>query len=75
MIDLSDVTFTIPIRIDSQARLENFIIVLTYLLENFQTNIIILEDDSEQKISFDNPPKPVKYISIKMKILFFTKLN
>jgi predicted glycosyltransferase involved in capsule biosynthesis len=62
MIDLSDVTFTIPIRIDFQERLENFILLLTYLTEKFSTNIIILEDDNEQKIVFDNPPQSIKYI-------------
>ena len=73
MLDLSDVTFTIPLRIDSQDRLENFIIILSYLVEKFETNIIILEDDGEQKISFDSPPKCVKYIFQKNEELLFHK--
>jgi predicted glycosyltransferase involved in capsule biosynthesis len=73
MIDLSDVSFTIPIRIDSQERLENFILVVTYLTEKLHTNIIILEDDKEQKLVFDNPPQNIKYIFQRNEDPFFHK--
>lgn len=42
-IDLTDVTYIIPIRIDSVERLENLFCITNYLLENFDTNIIVLE--------------------------------
>ena len=42
-IDLKDVTFIIPVRIDSIERLENLQLVTNYLLENFQTHILIVE--------------------------------
>ena len=46
-IDLSKATFIIPIRIESQDRLRNVITTTAFLLENFNTNIIIKEVDSE----------------------------
>lgn len=47
MIDLKEATFIIPIRIESPDRLRNIITVTAFLLENFDTNIIIKEVDSE----------------------------
>lgn len=46
-LDLSEATFIIPIRIESQDRLRNVITTTAFLLENFDTNIIIKEVDSE----------------------------
>lgn len=46
-IDLSKATFIIPIRIESTDRLRNVITSTAFLLENFDTNIIIKEVDSE----------------------------
>lgn len=48
--DLTDVTFTIPIRVESDDRANNIRTVVTYILHHFDTNIIILEDDKESKI-------------------------
>lgn len=48
MIDLTNVTFCIPVRIDSVERLENLDIVLGFLLANFDTNIHIWEDGPTQ---------------------------
>lgn len=45
--DLSEATFIIPIRIESLDRLRNVITITAFLLENFNTNIIIKEEDSE----------------------------
>jgi len=47
MNDLSKATFIIPIRIESSDRLRNVITTTAFLLENFDTNIIIKEVDSE----------------------------
>lgn len=45
--NLKDTTFIIPIRIESEDRLRNIITVCCYLLETFDTNIIVKEvDDS-----------------------------
>ena len=47
MFDLKDTTFIIPIRIESEDRMRNIITVLCYLLENFDTNVILKEVDKE----------------------------
>jgi len=43
--DLTDATFIIPIRIESEDRLRNVITSVAFLLNNFKTNIIIKEVD------------------------------
>lgn len=43
MYKLLDVTFLIPIRMDSVIRIENISASINYLLNNFNTNIIVLE--------------------------------
>jgi predicted glycosyltransferase involved in capsule biosynthesis len=45
MIDLSNATFIIPLRIESEDRLRNIITVLCFLLGNFDTKIIVKEVD------------------------------
>lgn len=42
-LDLKDVTFIIPLRIDNVDRLENTLVIVDFLLENFETRIKILE--------------------------------
>ena len=44
-IDLTRATFIIPIRIESQDRMRNVITILCFLLENFNTKIIVKEVD------------------------------
>ena len=44
--DLKDVTFMIPVRIDSIIRLENLISVVQYLSRHFDCRIMILEADA-----------------------------
>ena len=41
MIDLKDTTFIIPVKIESDDRLRNVITVCCFLLENFDTKVII----------------------------------
>jgi hypothetical protein len=47
MIDLSKCTFIVPIRIESADRMRNVITTTCYLLENFNTKVIIKEVDSQ----------------------------
>lgn len=65
-IDLKDTTFIIPIRIDSSDRLRNLFLSVSYLLHNFDTNIIIKESDSislvERYLPFLLNNKSIKYI-------------
>jgi predicted glycosyltransferase involved in capsule biosynthesis len=49
MIDLRDVTFNIPVKIDQPNRGRNLEIVIRYLKRYFDTNIIVCEMDSDQK--------------------------
>lgn len=46
-INLQDVTFLIPLRIDSLERIENITAVTSFLLKNFKTNIFICEADKD----------------------------
>jgi hypothetical protein len=55
-IDLTEVTFIIPIRIESSDRLRNVITTTAFLLENFETNIIIKEVDNESVFQRDALP-------------------
>jgi hypothetical protein len=55
-IDLTEATFIIPIRIESSDRLRNVITTTAFLLENFDTNIIIKEVDNESVFKRDALP-------------------
>lgn len=55
-IDLSEATFIIPIRIESQDRLRNVITTTAFLIDNFDTKIIIKEVDSESVFIRDVVP-------------------
>ena len=46
-IDLSNSTFIIPVRIESSDRVRNLITILCFLLEAFDTNVIVKEVDSK----------------------------
>lgn len=48
MIDLSDVTFTIPVKIDHEDREKNLKVVVDYLVKHFNTSIMICEQDTEK---------------------------
>lgn len=47
-IDLSDCTFIIPVRIDSDDRTRNLITVLCFLLKQFNTKVLVKEVDKER---------------------------
>ena len=47
MIDLKDTTFIIPVKIESDDRLRNVITVCCFLLENFDTKVIVKEVDKD----------------------------
>lgn len=48
--DLSDVTIMIPVKIDSEDRINNLNIVAMYLRENFNVKIIVAEQDVNKKV-------------------------
>ena len=62
MHDLSDATFIMPLRIESNDRLRNVVLGLAYLLNNFKTNVIIEEVDTESKFQQHAAPQLVPLI-------------
>lgn len=70
--DLSKATFIIPIRIESSDRLRNVITTTAFLLENFDTNLIIKEVDSESVFERDALPilKEILDVDVKVKHIF-----
>ena len=52
MIDLSDITFNIPVKYDTDDRIENLKVIVDYLNKHFITNIIVMERDREPKFDF-----------------------
>lgn len=54
-IDLSQLTFCIPVRIDSDYRLRNLLTMLSFYSRHIRANYIILEADAKQRIK-DLPP-------------------
>ncbi len=56
MKDLTNATFIIPIKIESEDRLRNVLTVLYFLLNNFDTNIIVKEVDTKSVFSTDVLP-------------------
>ena len=71
-IDLTEATFIIPIRIESSDRMRNVITTTAFLLENFDTNIIIKEVDSESIFQRDALPilKNILDIEINLNHIF-----
>lgn len=55
--NLKDTTFIIPIRIESSDRMRNIITSVCYLLENFDTNIIVKEGDETSVFAEDVLPQ------------------
>lgn len=50
MLDMSDFTFCIPVKIDSPERQENLTLNLNYMLRHIHTNILIGEEDDTPKV-------------------------
>jgi len=57
VINLKNTTFIIPVRIEHPDRARNAITVLSYLLNNFDTNIIVKEVDTESNFTTQVAPK------------------
>lgn len=62
MIDLTNATFIIPLRIESSDRMRNIITLLCYLFGNFDTNVIIKEVDSEPVFEKNVLPQVKEFI-------------
>ena len=67
--DLKDTTFIIPIRIESVDRLRNVITVCCFLLETFDTKVIIKEVDKESVFVEQALPQITEYVGEDIKNL------
>jgi N-terminal domain of galactosyltransferase len=63
--NLRDVSFLLPVRIDSPDRAENLSIIIRCLNKYFDTHIIILEADETAKIDNSELPGNCQYIFVK----------
>ena len=74
-LNLKDTTFIIPIRIESADRMRNAITSIIFLLENFDTTVIVKEGDSEPTFALQVLPQIKGYFgdefdSLNLKVLF-----
>jgi hypothetical protein len=74
-IDLTDVSFLIPIRIESESRLENLFIVTRFINKFFETNIFIIESDKSQKIDKEVHNCNYEFIMDNDPLLCRTRIN
>lgn len=61
-LDLTDCTFIIPLRIESKDRMRNIITVICYLLENFNTNVLVKEVSEKSVFQEDVVPQVMEYV-------------
>ena len=59
--NLKDVTFVVPLRIDSTERKENIDTLIRYTFNHFETNFIVLEADPERRYFPETEPKGFRY--------------
>jgi len=60
-INLNKLSILIPVRIDSEERLENLRLVTSYLALNFNCEIIVLEADRSPKVDKNDLPREIIY--------------
>lgn len=74
---LKEVSFLIPVRIDSESRLENLYFTTRYLQKYFDTNIIIAESDIVQKVDTSLLPQNCEhhFFYDDSPLFFRTKIN
>ncbi|PSL44701.1 GT2 family glycosyltransferase [Chitinophaga niastensis] len=60
-IPMRDMTFLIPVRIDSPDRLQNLLLIISYLTKYFDTNIIIGESDRIPHVPVNKLPPSCTY--------------
>lgn len=70
-VDMRDLTFVIPLRVDSKIRLENAEAVLNYLQERINSNFILLEADSIQRAAYIEQHNNIQYIYFKDDNIYF----
>lgn len=63
-IDLNDITFLLPVRIDSSDRQDNLKMAIQFLTKYFRTHIIVLEADSEPRVDKDILTENTSYVFV-----------
>ncbi len=71
--DLSDFTFLMPLRIDSEKRKENADTSISFILRHFDTTFIVVEGDESKKYFPDFQTGNLRYDFIQDRNLFFHK--
>jgi len=61
MSRLSDVSFVIPVRIDSQERSRNLDLVIDFIMRHFDSQVMVLEADKERRYFPKNNGKQLQY--------------
>ena len=61
IIRLPDVTFVIPLRIDSPERTRNLDVLIDFIIRSFDSNILIMEADSHQKYFVKKPDSRIRH--------------
>ncbi|RFM26693.1 galactosyltransferase-related protein [Deminuibacter soli] len=74
-IDLMDVSFLIPVHIDSASRLENLYIVTRYLNKYFNTHILIIESGLQQQTDPQQLPPCCNYEFIENDDILFHRTH
>jgi|688.fasta_scaffold08806_19 hypothetical protein len=70
-INLKDVTFIIPIKLDSNDRLNNYTIVINHLTNLFDTNIIVCESDRNSNENLLKIHENIEYVFYENKTDYF----
>lgn len=75
--NLKDVSFLIPIKIDSEDRLKNLYATTAYIDKYFETQIFVFEVDHRQQVDVSRLPQGTRYIFEKTDNdrLFRTRIN
>ena len=62
--DLSRATFIIPIKIESDDRLRNVITSICFLLDNFDTTVMVKEVDDQSRFVMEALPQILEFLSL-----------
>ncbi len=73
--DLTDFTFLMPLRIDSEKRRENADTSISFILRHFDTTVIVVEGDESKKFYPDFQTGDLLYEFIDDKSVFFIRQN
>ena len=68
-VDLKDTTFIIPVKIESHDRMRNVITILCFLLDNFDTKVILKEVDTQSVFKSEVLPQIEGYVEDSIKNL------